>query len=103
VWGVGCRLDQSFLRKGMSLSYVGRNYNLKDLKDLSRSARARVLHPRGEESGAGLRRGAVARRPEAGTDVRISRVARTRERASRVGARGHRVAVVRAACNHLDD
>ena len=25
---------QSFLRKGVSLGYVGRNYNLKDLKDL---------------------------------------------------------------------
>ena len=25
---------QSFLRKGVSLVYVGRNYNLKDLKDL---------------------------------------------------------------------
>jgi hypothetical protein len=24
---------QSFLRKGVSLSYAGRNYNLKDLKD----------------------------------------------------------------------
>jgi hypothetical protein len=24
---------QSFLRKGVSLGYVGRNYNLKDLKD----------------------------------------------------------------------
>ena len=26
---------QSFLRKGVSLRYVGRNYNLKDLKDIT--------------------------------------------------------------------
>ena len=43
--------------------------------------------------------GAVARRREAVTGVLVSRVASTRERARRVGARGQRVAVVRAVCS----
>ena len=36
---------QSFLRKGVSLGYVGRNYNLKDQKDLNEPGLTRLVRP----------------------------------------------------------